>query len=93
MSKVFFVQTKIPNFKAPKTVVRRRFSDFLALHSKLAEKPEYVGRIIPPAPEKSVMGQSVCLSMSLLYGMTCLFVRDDSSEVFQGGIVWFNGFY
>jgi sorting nexin-1/2 len=53
-----FVQSNIPSFKAPKIVVRRRFSDFLALHSKLAEKPEYVGRIIPPAPEKSVMGMT-----------------------------------
>ncbi|XP_062516302.1 sorting nexin-2-like [Corticium candelabrum] len=51
-------KTNIPDFKAPKTVVRRRFSDFLALHSKLVEKPKYIGLIIPSAPEKSVVGMT-----------------------------------
>ncbi|KAF7270816.1 hypothetical protein GWI33_016223 [Rhynchophorus ferrugineus] len=36
----------------------RRFSDFLGLHDKLTEKYLKVGRIIPPAPEKSVIGMT-----------------------------------
>jgi sorting nexin-1/2 len=35
----------------------RRFSDFLGLHDKLVEKYLRMGRIIPPAPEKSVIGK------------------------------------
>ncbi len=34
----------------------RRFSDFLGLHDKLVEKYMTQGRIVPPAPEKSVIG-------------------------------------
>ncbi len=36
--------------------VTRRFSDFLGLHEKLCEKHSHRGRIIPPAPEKSLVG-------------------------------------
>jgi len=36
--------------------VYRRFSDFLGLHEKLVVKHLHQGRIIPPAPEKSVIG-------------------------------------
>ena len=32
----------------------RRFSDFLGLHDKLTEKYLQNGRIVPPAPDKSV---------------------------------------
>ena len=35
----------------------RRFSDFLGLHDKLVEKHIRSGRIVPPAPEKSVIGE------------------------------------
>ena len=38
------------------TSVTRRFSDFLGLHEKLVEKHSHVGRIIPPAPEKNLVG-------------------------------------
>jgi len=38
--------------------VNRRFSDFLGLHEKLVVKHLHLGRIIPPAPEKSVIGES-----------------------------------
>ncbi|KAF4531009.1 hypothetical protein B566_EDAN009753 [Ephemera danica] len=38
--------------------VMRRFSDFLGLHDKLAEKYLRTGRIVPPAPEKSVIGST-----------------------------------
>ena len=33
-----------------------RFSDFLGLHEKLSEKYRQNGRIIPPAPDKNVVG-------------------------------------
>lgn len=49
-------RTNIPLFKKKEIAVMRRFSDFLGLHDKLAEKYLKVGRIIPPAPEKNVIG-------------------------------------
>lgn len=45
-------------FKKKEMVVDRRFSDFLGLHDKLAEKYQQNGRIIPPAPDKSVVGMT-----------------------------------
>ncbi|XP_046661334.1 sorting nexin-2-like [Homalodisca vitripennis] len=48
--------TNIPLFKKKTSCVQRRFSDFLGLHDKLVEKYLRTGRIIPPAPEKNVMG-------------------------------------
>ena len=36
--------------------VTRRFSDFLGMHEKLVEKHAPLGRIIPPAPEKNLVG-------------------------------------
>ncbi len=50
-------KTSIPSFRSPETTVRRRFSDFLGLHHKLTEKHLQKGRIVPPAPEKSVVGE------------------------------------
>uniref|UniRef100_A0A1B6LMV1 Sorting nexin-2 n=1 Tax=Graphocephala atropunctata TaxID=36148 RepID=A0A1B6LMV1_9HEMI len=50
------MHTNIPLFKKKKFSVQRRFSDFLGLHDKLVDKYLRTGRIIPPAPEKSVMG-------------------------------------
>lgn len=57
---VFKVVTKTSNpaFRKPENVVFRRFSDFLGLHSKLAEKHVPLGVIVPPAPEKSVLGMT-----------------------------------
>lgn len=37
----------------------RRFSDFLGLYSKLHEKHIKTGIIVPPAPEKSVLGKVI----------------------------------
>lgn len=45
-------------FKKKEMVVERRFSDFLGLHDKLTEKYLQNGRIIPPAPDKSVVGMT-----------------------------------
>lgn len=49
-------ETNISAFKSRRFTVTRRFSDFLGLHEKLVEKHSHWGRIIPPAPEKSVVG-------------------------------------
>ncbi|XP_056636314.1 sorting nexin-2 [Diorhabda carinulata] len=49
-------RTNMPMFKDKEFSVLRRFSDFLGLHDKLAEKYLKLGRIVPPAPEKSVIG-------------------------------------
>lgn len=38
--------------------MKSRFSDFLGLHSKLASKYLHVGYIVPPAPEKSIVGMT-----------------------------------
>lgn len=49
-------RTNMLMFKDKEFSVLRRFSDFLGLHDKLAEKYLKLGRIVPPAPEKSVIG-------------------------------------
>jgi len=51
------LQTDIPDFRQTEMEVYRRFSDFLGLHEKLVVKHLHQGRIIPPAPEKSVIGE------------------------------------
>ena len=44
-------------FKNSETSVKRRFSDFLGLHDRLNSKFLHLGKIVPPAPEKSVVGE------------------------------------
>jgi len=51
-------KTNLSFFKSKNFYVMRRFSDFLGLHDKLAEKHTHLGRIVPPAPEKSVVGMT-----------------------------------
>ncbi|XP_070543510.1 sorting nexin-2-like [Ptychodera flava] len=51
-------RTTIPIFKRPEFSVWRRFSDFLGLHEKLNGKHTHGGVIVPPAPEKSVIGMT-----------------------------------
>ncbi|XP_045483627.1 sorting nexin-2 [Harmonia axyridis] len=51
-------KTNMQIFKAKELSVLRRFSDFLGLHDKLTEKYLKIGRIIPPAPEKNVLGMT-----------------------------------
>jgi len=53
-----YLQTDIPDFRQTEMEVYRRFSDFLGLHEKLVVKHLHQGRIIPPAPEKSVLGET-----------------------------------
>jgi len=50
------LKTNIPDFRNSEMEVYRRFSDFLGLHEKLVEKHLHRGCIIPPPPEKSVIG-------------------------------------
>ena len=57
MTYKIITKTTLPSFKSPECTVRRRFSDFLGLYYRLAEKYLHVGRIIPPPPEKSVTGK------------------------------------
>lgn len=49
-------QTSLAMFRCKAFTVRRRYSDFLGLHEKLAVKQSLQGCIIPPPPEKSVVG-------------------------------------
>ncbi|KAK2704443.1 sorting nexin-2-like [Artemia franciscana] len=49
-------RTNIRFFSKQEMVVTRRFSDFLGLHTKLMEKYLHKGRIVPPAPDKNLVG-------------------------------------
>lgn len=49
-------RTNIGLFKKTEMNVSRRFSDFLGLHDKLAEKYLHKGRLVPAPPEKNVVG-------------------------------------
>lgn len=51
-------RTNLNYFKREDFSVSRRFSDFLGLHEKLSEKHLCRGRVIPPAPEKSIVGST-----------------------------------
>lgn len=51
-------ETNLPIFRKRKFSVLRRFSDFLGLYDKLQEKHLHLGRLVPPAPEKSVTGMA-----------------------------------
>uniref|UniRef100_A0A182QGB9 PX domain-containing protein n=1 Tax=Anopheles farauti TaxID=69004 RepID=A0A182QGB9_9DIPT len=49
-------KTNIMKFKKRQFFTMRRFSDFLGLHDLLVSKYLRMGRIIPPAPEKNIIG-------------------------------------
>uniref|UniRef100_A0A8B9HPV3 Sorting nexin-2 n=2 Tax=Astyanax mexicanus TaxID=7994 RepID=A0A8B9HPV3_ASTMX len=51
-------QTTLPAFHIKTFSVRRRFSDFLGLYEKLSVKHHLMGCIIPPPPQKSVVGMT-----------------------------------
>ncbi|XP_067087647.1 sorting nexin-2 [Osmerus mordax] len=51
-------KTSMNTFNQNEFSVKRRFSDFLGLHSKLASKYLHIGYIVPPAPEKSIVGMT-----------------------------------
>ncbi|XP_026822496.1 sorting nexin-2 [Rhopalosiphum maidis] len=51
-------RTNMTMFKTNNMAVLRRFSDFLGLHNKLTEKYLRNGRLIPPAPQKNMLGST-----------------------------------
>ncbi|XP_040082652.1 sorting nexin-1 isoform X1 [Oryx dammah] len=51
-------QTSLPMFRSKHFAVKRRFSDFLGLYEKLSEKHSQNGFIVPPPPEKSLIGMT-----------------------------------
>uniref|UniRef100_A0A8C4ZAI2 PX domain-containing protein n=1 Tax=Gadus morhua TaxID=8049 RepID=A0A8C4ZAI2_GADMO len=55
---LFPLQTTLAMFRTKTFTVRRRFSDFLGLYEKLTEKHAPNGFIVPPPPEKSIMGMT-----------------------------------
>lgn len=59
------LKTSLPMFRSKQFAVKRRFSDFLGLYEKLSEKHSQNGFIVPPPPEKSLIGKSLCLLFSL----------------------------
>lgn len=68
----FYCQTSLPMFRSKAFTVRRRYSDFLGLYEKLSVKQSLQGCIIPPPPEKSVVGG--CPSLYLVfYVYICVF--------------------
>ncbi|KAG9341175.1 hypothetical protein JZ751_019614 [Albula glossodonta] len=56
-------QTTLPMFRNKTFTVRRRFSDFLGLFEKLSEKHSQNGYIVPPPPEKSIVGKHLLLHL------------------------------
>uniref|UniRef100_A0A7N9AKZ6 Sorting nexin-1 n=1 Tax=Mastacembelus armatus TaxID=205130 RepID=A0A7N9AKZ6_9TELE len=51
-------ETTLPMFRNKTFTVKRRFSDFLGLYEKLSEKHGPNGFIVPPPPEKSLLGMT-----------------------------------
>ncbi|KAM3626251.1 uncharacterized protein V6R79_025608 [Siganus canaliculatus] len=51
-------RTSLAMFRSKAFTVRRRYSDFLGLYEKLSVKQSLLGFIIPPPPEKSVVGMT-----------------------------------
>ncbi|XP_063170056.1 sorting nexin-1 [Candoia aspera] len=51
-------QTTLPMFRNQQFSVKRRFSDFLGLYEKLLEQHAQNGIIVPPPPEKSLIGMT-----------------------------------
>jgi len=54
---IFFLQTTLAMFRTKNFMVRRRFSDFLGLYEKLTDRHAPAGFIVPPPPEKSILGK------------------------------------
>lgn len=77
----------MPMFRSKAFSVRRRFSDFLGLYEKLSVKQSLQGCIIPPPPEKSVVGECPSLLFCVCFApfFVCLFC---ASLVIQ--VIWIN---
>lgn len=51
-------KTNFPMFRSQEFSANRRFSDFLSLYEKLKAKHLQTGRILPPEPEKDMIGMA-----------------------------------
>lgn len=83
-----YFQTSLHIFRSKAFTVRRRYSDFLGLYEKLSVKQSLQGCIIPPPPEKSVVGGCSWLFCLFVFEFVCLrvsgFNRNDQSEGWNG---------
>lgn len=69
---LLFFQSSLAMFKSKAFTVRRRYSDFLGLFEKLTVKQSLQGFIIPPPPEKSVVGEWwLCASFIICWMLVC----------------------
>ena len=62
-------RTNLRCFRRGSFTVVRRYSDFLGLHEKLVARYQSKGRIIPPAPEKNIIGETI------LFNHPCLLLK------------------
>lgn len=95
-------QTTLQMFRNKTFTVRRRFSDFLGLYEKLSEKHGPNGFIVPPPPEKSLLGRLARAFVLFFFkhvlvetapsavsaeGWGVVLGRDDEGEGGEGGFV------
>lgn len=66
-------QTNLPEYQGPEKIVIRRYSDFVWLRDRLADK--YKGIFIPPLPEKSAVGKN---RKSFFFSTGCMHLCLDS---------------
>lgn len=62
-------KTSLPMFRSKQFAVKRRFSDFLGLYEKLSEKHSQNGFIVPPPPEKSLIGKPVVFNSAWVFSL------------------------
>lgn len=62
-------KTSLPMFRSKQFAVKRRFSDFLGLYEKLSEKHSQNGFIVPPPPEKSLIGKPVVFNSTWSFSL------------------------
>lgn len=82
-------------FRNKTFTVRRRFSDFLGLYEKLSEKHGPNGFIVPPPPEKSILGRSCGQRLPVgtvtsgvsAEGWAVVLSRNDQGEGGEGGLL------
>lgn len=68
-------KTSLPMFRNKQFAVKRRFSDFLGLYEKLSEKHSQNGFIVPPPPEKSLIGKPVVFNSAWIFFSFALFLQ------------------